>query len=187
MMRRGNEITARSPLKWIANLLSIAALLLMLPAACEAFSVLTHEAIVDQAWDGTLLPAMRARFPHATQQELADARAYARGGAHLPDLGYFPLGSHLFTDLLHYVRTGDFSQNYDGFPRCGFRFRASFANSNRHSQPSERSRTDDSIPRLRRCALVRLEPLRPFALIAIAIGSSSKSARRLTPHRAYQM
>ena len=70
--------------------------------------MLAHQAIVDQAWDGTLLPAVRERFPHATQQELEDARAYARGGAHLPDLGYFPLGSHLFTDLLHYVRTGDF-------------------------------------------------------------------------------
>jgi hypothetical protein len=76
--------------------------------ACQAFSVLAHQAIVDQAWDGTLVPAVRKRFPNATQQELEDAHGYARGGSHLPDLGYFPLGSHLFTDLLHYVRTGDF-------------------------------------------------------------------------------
>jgi Zinc dependent phospholipase C len=84
------------------------ALLLMIPAVCQAFSVVAHQAIVDEAWDGTLLPAVRKRFPNATQQELEDARAYARGGSHLPDLGYFPLGNHLFTDLLHYVRTGDF-------------------------------------------------------------------------------
>jgi len=83
-------------------------LLLMMPAACQAFSALAHQAVVDQAWDGTLVPAVRKRFPNATQQELDDARGYARGGSHLPDLGYFPLGSHLFTDLLHYVRTGDF-------------------------------------------------------------------------------
>jgi Zinc dependent phospholipase C len=63
---------------------------------------------VDQAWDGTLVPAVRKRFPTVTRQDLEDAHGYARGGSHLPDLGYFPLGSHLFTDLLHYVRTGDF-------------------------------------------------------------------------------
>jgi hypothetical protein len=86
----------------------MAALLLMVPGACQAFSVLAHQAVVEQAWNSTLLPAVRQRFPHAKRQELADARAYARGGSHLPDFGYFPLGSHLFTNLLHYVRTGDF-------------------------------------------------------------------------------
>ena len=96
------------PLQSLAILLSVAALLLMIPQAGQAFSVVAHQAIVDQAWDSTLLPAVRRRFPNATQQELEDAHAYARGGSHLPDLGYFPLGNHLFTDLLHYVRTGDF-------------------------------------------------------------------------------
>ena len=105
---RCNYIIAGRPLRRIVTLLSMAALLLMIPAPCQAFSVLAHQAVVDQAWDGTLLPAVRKRFPNATQKELEDARAYARGGSHLPDLGYFPLGSHLFTDLLHYVRTGDF-------------------------------------------------------------------------------
>ena len=78
-----------------ATLLGIAGLLLMIPAACQAFSVLAHQAVVDQAWDTTLLPLLRKRFPNATQQDLDDARGYARGGSHLPDLGYFPLGSHL--------------------------------------------------------------------------------------------
>jgi zinc dependent phospholipase C len=101
-------INARRALQRFATLLSTAALLLMIPAACQAFSVLAHQAVVDQAWNTALLPLVRKRFPNATQQELDDARGYARGGSHLPDLGYFPLGSHLFTDLLHYVRTGDF-------------------------------------------------------------------------------
>jgi hypothetical protein len=77
----------------------------MIPAACQAFSVLAHQTVVDQAGDTTLLPLLRKRFPNATQQDLDDTRGYARGGSHFPDLGYFPLGSHLFTDLLHYVRT----------------------------------------------------------------------------------
>lgn len=92
----------------VAVLLIATMLLLSIPSTGEAFSVLAHQGIVDQAWDGTLVPAVRKRFPGATQQDLQDAHGYARGGSHLPDLGYFPLGSHLFTDLLHYVRTGDF-------------------------------------------------------------------------------
>jgi hypothetical protein len=70
--------------------------------------VLAHQALVDQAWNKTLLPLVRQRFPNATEQDLAEALSYARGGSHLPDLGYFPLGNRLFTDMLHYVRAGDF-------------------------------------------------------------------------------
>ncbi len=88
--------------------IGIATLLFFSATNCDAFSVLAHQAVVDQAWDGTLLPLLRKRYPNATSQDLEDARAYARGGSHLPDLGYFPFGSRLFTDLLHYVRTGDF-------------------------------------------------------------------------------
>jgi len=82
--------------------------LLVASTSSQAFSVLAHQAVVDQAWDSALLPLLHKRFPNANQQELKDAHAYARGGSHLPDLGYFPLGSRLFTDLLHYVCTGDF-------------------------------------------------------------------------------
>ena len=83
-------------------------LLLVCPTSSEAFSVLAHQALVDQVWDKKLVPLIRQRFPNATQQDLADALANARGGSHLPDLGYFPLGNRLFTDVQHYVRTGDF-------------------------------------------------------------------------------
>lgn len=92
----------------IAAPLIAAALILLAPSSGNAFSVLAHQAAVDQVWTDRLVPLIRQRFPNATQQELDGARAYARGGSHLPDLGYFPLGNRQFTDLLHYVRTGDF-------------------------------------------------------------------------------
>jgi len=91
-----------------ALVIAVVTLLLLSPAKCDAFSVLAHQAVVDQAWDKTLVSLIRDRYPSATKQDFEDARAYARGGSHLPDLGYFPFGSRLFTDLLHYVRTGDF-------------------------------------------------------------------------------
>jgi hypothetical protein len=59
---------SRRALPRFAALLNTAALLLMMPAACQAFSALAHQAVVDQAWDGTLVPAVRKRFPNATQQ-----------------------------------------------------------------------------------------------------------------------
>jgi hypothetical protein len=86
----------------------IAVLVLAFPATSRAFSVLAHQALVDQAWKERLVPLIRTRFPNASEQDLSDARSYARAGSHLPDLGYFPLGSREFTDLLHYVRSGDF-------------------------------------------------------------------------------
>src|SRR5262245_20159183 len=72
------------------------------------YSVLTHEAIVDSAWDSSIVKLLRQRFPKATAEELDEAHAYAYGGSIIQDMGYYPLGSHLFTDLAHYVRTGDF-------------------------------------------------------------------------------
>jgi hypothetical protein len=92
----------------VCGILSAMLLFLFASRSVLAFSVLAHQGIVDEAWDKTLVPAIKQRFPNATPAQLAEAHDYARGGSHLPDLGYFPLGSHLFTDLLHYVRTGDF-------------------------------------------------------------------------------
>jgi hypothetical protein len=37
-----------------------------------------------------------------------DARAYAYGGSLIQDLGYYPFGSRFFSNLVHYVRSGDF-------------------------------------------------------------------------------
>ena len=74
----------------------------------HAFSVLAHQAVVDRTWTDTLVPAIRRRFPSATAEQLERARSFARGGSHIADLGYFPLGNVFFTDLLHYVRSGEF-------------------------------------------------------------------------------
>jgi hypothetical protein len=73
-----------------------------------AYGVLAHEAIIDSAWDKNILPLLLKRFPNATKEELKEAHGYAYGGAIIQDMGYYPHGSHLFSDLTHYVRSGDF-------------------------------------------------------------------------------
>jgi hypothetical protein len=73
----------------------------------SAYSVLTHEAIIDSSWDDAIVPALRARFP-VSADALRRARAYAYGGCIIQDIGYYPLSSRLFGDLTHYVRGGDF-------------------------------------------------------------------------------
>ena len=78
--------------------------------ACQGYSVLTHEAIIDSAWDDAIKPLLLKRFPASTPEELKAAHSYAYGGCVIQDLGYYPFGSHMFSDLVHYVRTGDFVQ-----------------------------------------------------------------------------
>jgi zinc dependent phospholipase C len=75
---------------------------------CEGYSVLTHEAIIDAAWKDGIEPLLVSRFPDATPEELLRAHAYAYGGAIIQDMGYYPFGSQFFSDLTHYVRSGDF-------------------------------------------------------------------------------
>jgi hypothetical protein len=79
-----------------------------LVANCSGYSVLTHEAIIDSAWAPAIKPLLLARFPDATPDELQMAHGYAYGGAVIQDMGYYPFGSKLFSDLVHYVRSGDF-------------------------------------------------------------------------------
>ena len=76
--------------------------------SAHAYSVLTHEAIIDTAWDTAIRPLLLKRFPGATADELRVAHGYAYGGCAIQDLGYYPSGSKFFSDLLHYVRSGDF-------------------------------------------------------------------------------
>jgi hypothetical protein len=78
------------------------------PRQAAGYSVLAHEANVDALWDPTIKAMLHARFPEATPEQLSNARAYAYGGCVIQDLGYYPFGSHFFSNLLHYVRTGDF-------------------------------------------------------------------------------
>ena len=74
----------------------------------EAYAVLSHEAIIDAAWDISIKPVLLKRFPQATADELKVAHGYAYGGAIIQDMGYYPHGSKLVSDLTHYVRSGDF-------------------------------------------------------------------------------
>ena len=74
----------------------------------SGYSVLTHEAIVDSLWDTSIQKMLLKRFPAATPEELEQAHAYVYGGCIIQDMGYYPFSSHLFSDLTHYVRTGDF-------------------------------------------------------------------------------
>jgi len=75
-----------------------------------AYSVLTHEQIVDLLWTDELRPLLLQRFPALTEDQLKVAHSYAYGGAVIQDLGYYPFGSVEFSNLVHYVRSGDFVQ-----------------------------------------------------------------------------
>lgn len=74
----------------------------------SGYSVLTHEQVVDLMWEDQLRPLLLKRFPGASEEDLRKAHAYAYGGSLLQDMGYYPFGSKFFSDLVHYVRTGDF-------------------------------------------------------------------------------
>jgi hypothetical protein len=88
----------------------LAAVFLLFPIGSPAYSVLTHEAIIDASWDSTIKPLLMQRFPNSTPEQIREAHSYAYGGCIIQDMGYYPFGSRLFTNLLHYVRTGDFIQ-----------------------------------------------------------------------------
>jgi len=74
----------------------------------EAYSVLTHEEIVDLLWKDQITPLLLKKYPDATEEQLREAHAYAYGGSVIQDMGYYPFGNRLFSDLVHYVRSGDF-------------------------------------------------------------------------------
>jgi hypothetical protein len=74
----------------------------------SAYSVLTHEQVVDLLWKDRIQPLLLARFPDATEEELRKAHAYAYGGCVVHDMGYYPFGNKFFSNLVHYVRSGDF-------------------------------------------------------------------------------
>jgi hypothetical protein len=74
----------------------------------QSYSVLTHEQIIDLAWKDQLRPLLVKRFPHASDDDLRQAHAYAYGGSMVQDMGYYPFGKKYFSNLLHYVRSGDF-------------------------------------------------------------------------------
>ena len=78
------------------------------PIETEGYAVLAHEAIVDSVWDTNIRSLLLKRFPGATSSQIKEAHGYAYGGAIIQDMGYYPHGSFFFSDLTHYVRSGDF-------------------------------------------------------------------------------
>jgi len=74
----------------------------------NGYSVLTHEEMIDLLWKDQLRPMLLERFPQASDEDLKQAHAYAYGGSVVQDMGYYPFGNKYFSDLVHYVRTGDF-------------------------------------------------------------------------------
>jgi len=98
----------RAALTFWMRIACLAVLLALTAPASRAYSVLSHEAVVDALWDSAIKGMLLKRFPDATPQQLAEAHAYAYGGCIIQDLGYYPFSSRLFSDLTHYVRTGDF-------------------------------------------------------------------------------
>lgn len=103
--------TRRRWRRFVAAAALSVALSLLWPGRGVAYSVLTHEELIDIAWDGSIRPLLLARYPKSTEAELRVAHAYAYGGCAIQDMGYYPFGKELFSDLTHYVRSGDFIAN----------------------------------------------------------------------------
>lgn len=76
--------------------------------ACSGYSILTHEEIIDLLWADQIKPLLKQKYPNATEEDLRKAHAYAYGGCLIQDMGYYPFGNTMFSDMVHYVRSGDF-------------------------------------------------------------------------------
>jgi hypothetical protein len=115
-MNSENQIRKLSPPRitwgfWRLRCLRLLPILLIVLICCGgsfAYSVLTHEEIVDLLWKGDIQPLLLKRYPGLSEDQLNEAHAYAYGGAVIQDLGYYPFGTIQFSDLVHYVRSGDF-------------------------------------------------------------------------------
>ena len=100
---------SRLPLRATASAIAFVLLVqLLVPPPDNAYAVLSHQALIDTVWETHLKPLLKAKYPQASEAELSAAQAYAYGGSIIQDLGYYPHGSHFFSDLTHYVRSGDF-------------------------------------------------------------------------------
>ena len=96
------------------HMLALLLAMLMCSGSVPAYSVLTHEEIVDLLWTSEIRPLLLQRYPGLSEEQITEAHAYAYGGAVIQDLGYYPFGSVDFSNLVHYVRTGDFVRETAG-------------------------------------------------------------------------
>jgi hypothetical protein len=95
----------------MGNFFRASALVLCVLLACQpagAYSLLTHEQLIDLTWQSSIVPLLRSRYPGITAEQLEEARSYAYGGCVIQDIGYYPFGDPFASDLTHYVRSGDF-------------------------------------------------------------------------------
>ncbi len=96
------------PLRSCGCKLTVLLAIALCSASCHAYAVLTHEELIDLAWNDSIRPLLLARFPAATDAQLVEAHSYAYGGCAIQDMGYYPFGKKFFSNLTHYVRSGDF-------------------------------------------------------------------------------
>lgn len=61
---------------------------LIAPAPAAAYSVLTHEALIDREWNDHIQPLLQRKFRGLTKDALVRARSFAYGGSVIQDLGY---------------------------------------------------------------------------------------------------
>jgi hypothetical protein len=101
--------TPRLHWRWMRMRVLLAALLCC--GSSYSYSVLTHEAVIDSAWNDSIRPLLLKRFAQSTPDDLRRAHGFAYGGAIVQDMGYYPHGSHEFSDLTHYIRSGEFIEN----------------------------------------------------------------------------
>lgn len=92
---------------WLGKI-SLILLLLVCRQPAQAYSLITHELLIDLTWQDSIVPLLLSRYPNLTPAELENARAYAYGGCVMQDIGYYPFGDRFYSDLTHYVRSGDF-------------------------------------------------------------------------------
>jgi Zinc dependent phospholipase C len=96
--------------RWVVPLTLCIPLMTAWPRSGEAYGALTHHELIDQAWTTVIVPILLNRFPSLTAEQLRKTHAYAYGGCVVQDFGYYPFANEFFSDLTHYVRSGDFVQ-----------------------------------------------------------------------------
>ena len=97
--------------RWLHIVMALLLTTLWQPHRAAGYSLLTHEELVDLTWQNSIVPLLLSRYPSLTPADLEQARAYAYGGCVIQDIGYYPFGDPRFSDLTHYVRSGDFVVN----------------------------------------------------------------------------
>jgi len=95
-------------MKRLAYLATMTALAFGAPDSARAYGVYSHSELIDLVWGDSIRPLLIQRYPGITEAEITRAHAYAYAGCTIQDLGYYPFANRFFSDLTHYVRSGDF-------------------------------------------------------------------------------